>query len=367
MIALRKGQLLRTVCVALAVVISPLTPRLQAQAQQGTSVMDDILKRAEDALNDLNYKSAIDFAKQVVDVGPRAKPEQRTRALLVIAAANYPEGEPTAQHRDIALATFKQLVAANLDLTIPQTIRWAGLDSILADAKRTTFAIAMTAVAEQIVTGPAGRAEVKVRASRPATFRLSVSPAGGGAALVSDSLSGTSEGTLHFPTMRNERPIFSTGDYDVVVSAADPQSNDTTSTRYTAHITAPELTFAKIPVAIDSSRLQFERTGRYGGKGIIVGALVAGGIYAFSNIVRADTMVKRIVPADSKGVGVAAAAGAAVIIASFMDKGRKIPGAIVANERLRTDLGAAIRAADAENASRIATYRTTIAIQTGAR
>ena len=367
MIALNKGQLLRTVCVALAVVISPLTPRLQAQAQQGTSVMDDILKRAEDALNDLNYKSAIDFAKQVVDVGPRAKPEQRTRALLVIAAANYPEGEPTAQHRDIALATFKQLVAANLDLTIPQTIRWAGLDSILADAKRTTFAIAMTAVAEQIVTGPAGRAEVKVRASRPATFRLSVSPAGGGAALVSDSLSGASEGTLHFPTMRNERPIFSTGDYDVVVTAADPQSSDTTSTRYTAHITAPELTFAKVPVAIDSSRLQLERTGRYGGKGIIVGALVAGGIYAFSNIVRADTMVKRIVPADSKGVGVAAAAGAAVIIASFMDKGRKIPGAIVANERLRTDLGAAIRAAEAENANRIATYRTTIAIQTGAR
>jgi len=367
MIALKKGQWLRTLCVALAVVGSPISTRLQAQAQQTASVMDDILKRAEDALNDLNYASAISFAKQVVDVGPKATPTQRARALFVIGAANYPEGEPTLQHRAIALATFKQLVASNFDLEIPQTIRWAGLDSILAEAKRTTFAIAMTSVAEQIVTGPAGQAEVKVRASRPATFRLTVSPTGGGAPLVTDSLSGSAEGTLHFPTMRNQQPIFTTGDYDVLVTAADPQSSDTTSTRYIAHITAPELTFAKIPVAIDSSRLQFERSGRYGAKGIFVGALVAGGIYAFSNVVRADTAVKRVVPADSKGMGVAVAAGAAVIIASFMDKGRRIPGAIAANQRLRTDLGTAIRAAEAENANRIATYHTTIAIQTGAR
>ncbi len=329
--------------------------------------MDDILKRAEDALNDLNYKSAIDFAKQVVDVGPRATPAQRTRALFVIGAANYPEGEPAAQHRDVALATFKQLVSANFDLVIPQTIRWAGLDSILADAKRTTFAVAMTAPAEQIVTGPAGRAEVKVRASRPANFRLTVSPSGGGAPLVTDSLNGPSDGALHFATMRNERPIFTTGDYDVLVTAADRQSADTTSTRYIAHITAPELTFAKIPVAIDSSRLQVEHTSRYGAKGVIVGALVAGGIYAFSNTLRADTAVKRVVPADSKGAGVAAAAGLAVIVASFMDRGRQIPGAIAANQRLRTDLGTSIRATETENANRIATYRTTIAIQTGAR
>src|SRR6266550_4701043 len=188
MIAMRNLLRLPALCVALAVLAAPFPARLSAQAQQGTSVMDDILARAENALNDLNYASAINFAKQVVDVGPRATPAQRTRALLVIAAANYPEGEPTAQHRDIALATLKTLVQSNLDLTIPQAIRWAGLDSVLAEAKRTTFAIAMTAPAEQIVTGPGGVAEVKVRASRPAVFRLSVGPAGG-APPVSASLS----------------------------------------------------------------------------------------------------------------------------------------------------------------------------------
>src|SRR5207253_6590037 len=246
---------------------------------------------------------------------------------------------------------LKMLVQSNLDLVIPQAIRSAGLDSVLAEAKRTTFAIAMSAPAEQIVTGPGGLAEVKVRASRPARFRLSIAPTGGGAPLATDSLSGTAEGTLHFPTMRNERPIFTTGDYDIVITAADPRSTDTTGTRYIAHITAPELTFAKVPVAIDSSRLQFERTSRYGAKGIIVGALVGGGIYALSSVLSADTSLKRVYPSDSKGVGVAAATGAAVIIASFMDKGRPIPGAIAANERLRQDLGSGIRAAEAENAS----------------
>ena len=162
------------------------------------------------------------------------------------------------------------------------------------------------------------------------------------------------------------RPV-TTGDYDVLVTASDPASPDTTSAHYVAHITAPELTFAKIPVAIDSSRLQLEHTSRYGFKGVIVGALVAGGIYAFSNTLHADTTLKTKYGPDSKGTGVAAAAGAIVILASYMDHGRSIPGAIVANQKLHEDLASSIRAAESENASRIANYRTTIAIQTGAR
>jgi len=367
MTVLRKGHVLRALCVALAVIASPVSIRVYAQVQSGASVMDDILKRAENALDDLNYAMAINFAKQVVDVGPRATPAQRTRALLIIAAANYPDGEPTAQHKDIALATMKLLVQTNFDLVIPQTLRSAGLDSILVEAKRTTFAIALTVAPEQVVVGPTGLAELKVRTTRVAVFRLSVSAAGSATPLATDSASGAAEGTLRFPAMRNDRPIFTTGDYDLVVTATDPKSGDTTSTRYVAHITAPELTFAKIPVAIDSSKMQIERSGRYGVKGILVGGLVGGGIYGLSSMVHADTALKRLYAADSKGMGVAAVAAAAVIIASFMDKGRPVPGAIVANQKLREDLGMAIRAAETESASRIATYRTTIAIQTGAR
>jgi hypothetical protein len=351
-----------SLCVSLL-----LGGQLAARAQQASSSpIDDLLLKAQQAFNDLNYLRADSIARQVLGAGARTTTAQRTRALLVIAAAYFPEEVP-AQKRAEAVATLKQVVRSDMDVKFPPELTWSGLDSLLAEAKRTTFGVGVTADSSQVAVGPSSAGQIRVRSNHPATFRMSIAPVGGGAPIATDSVANVTSGVLHFATMRNERPIFSTGDYEILITGADATSRDSASTRYIAHITAPELTFAKIPVAIDSGRLQFERSGRYGAKGIFVGALVAGGIYAFSNVVRADTAVKRVVPADSKGMGVAVAAGAAVIIASFMDKGREIPGAIAANQRLRTDLGTAIRAAEAENANRIATYHTTIAIQTGAR
>ena len=339
---------------------------LVAQVQQAASPIDDLLLKAQQAVNDLNYLRADTLARQVLNAGARTTTAQRTRALLVIAAAYFPEEVP-AQKRAQAVATLKQVVRNDIDVKFPPDLTWPGLDSLLAEAKRTTFGISVNADTLQTITGPTGTGQIRIRSNHPANFRMSIAPVGGGAAMVTDSLNSVSSGVFTIPHMRNDRPIFGTGDYEILITGADATSADSSSTRYIAHITAPELTFAKLPVAIDSSKLQIEHSGRYGAKGVIVGALVAGGIYAFSNVVRADTMVKRLVPADSKGMAVAGGVGAAIIIASFADHGRPIPAAIAFNEKLRTDLGTSIRATEAENANRIATYRTTIAIQTGAR
>lgn len=334
-------------------------------AQQSTSVIDDLLQRAENSLNDLNYTQALTFAKQVTDLGNRITPQQRLRSMLVIAAANYPEGDAKDQHRDVSLATLKQLVRTNLDLTIPATMRWAGLDSILAEAKATTFGLAANAKSEQVVVGPTGMAEIAVRASRQAMFRVSV-VGSNGSTVYMDSTSGI-EGALRFPAMRNDRPLFPTGDYEIFVLATDRASGDTISTRFNARITSPELTFAPIPLAMDSSRLKAERTKRYGFKGIVVGGLVAGGVYGLSNTLHADTALTSKMGPDSKGVGIAAVAGLSVVVASFLDKGRRIPAAVLANQQLRDDFATRIRTVQAENANRIATYRTTMIITPGAR
>jgi hypothetical protein len=341
---------------------------LVGQVQQGasSSPIDDLLLKAQQAFNDLNYLKADSIARQVLNAGGRTTTTQRTRALLVIAAAYFPEEVP-AQKRAEAIATLKQVVRNDIDVKFPSELTWAGLDSLLAETKRTTFGVSISADSVQSVVGPSGLAQIRVRSNHPASFRFTIAPVGGGAPIISDSLIRTTSGVLSFATMRAERPIFTTGDYEILITGADAQSSDTSTARYVARVTAPEMTFAKIPTTIDSSRLQVEHTRRYGGKGIVVGALVAGGIYAFSNVMRADTALKRAVPADSKGVGVAAAAGLAVIMASYMDHGRMIPGAIAANQRLRDDLATSIRSTQAENAKRIATYTTTIAIQTGAR
>ena len=356
----------RAILAAVVLAAAPATARAQAVQQQSSSVVDDLLTRAQNALNDLQYPQALSFAKQVIDLGDRVTADKHERAMFIIVAANYPEGEPAAQHRDLALATLKQMVRTKLDLTIPQALRWAGLDSILAEAKATTFGLAAAPTnAQQEAVGPNGRVSFTARASRPATFRVSVSGPGESATVI-DSSGGT-QATLQIPTMRSERPAFTSGEYQVVVTAIDRSSGDSISSRFNASVTAPALTFTTVPVTMDSSRLLPERTKRYGWKGVVVGGLVAGSIYSFANVLHADTTLKSKAGADSKGTGVAALAGATVILASFMDKGRSVPTAIAANRRLREDFATSIRNAQTENANRIATYKTTFVITPGAR
>src|SRR4051812_35863014 len=100
------ATLARVVPLALALAATPLGAQVQ---QQATSPIDDLLKRAGDAFNDLLYARADSLARQVLAIGPRITTPQRTRALLVIAAASYPE-EVSAQKRTVALSTLKQIV-----------------------------------------------------------------------------------------------------------------------------------------------------------------------------------------------------------------------------------------------------------------
>jgi hypothetical protein len=355
-----------TRAILAALVLAAASAHAQAVQQQSTSVVDDLLTRATNSLNDLQYTQALTFAKQVLDLGDRVPGDKRERAMFIVAAANYPEGEPSAQHRSVALATFKQMVRSKLDLTIPQAMRWAGLDSILAEAKATTFGLAGSpASAEQEGVGPTGHVDFNARASRPARFRLTVT--GPSIPTVIEDTTAQTQATLQLPTMRNDRPIFTTGEYQIVLTATDMATGDTVSARFVANVNAPALTFATVPVAMDSSRFLSERTKRYGWKGIVVGGLVAGSIFGFSSAMHADTTLKAKAGADSKGAGVALLAGATVILASYLDKGRPIPTAIAANLKIREDFAGSIRAAQAENANRIATHKTTFSITAGAR
>jgi hypothetical protein len=363
MMQMRPGQAFRAALLGVSIAIAPSVSSAQV-SQQGTSVIDDLLTRAQNSLNDLQYSQAIAFAKQVLDLGDRVSGDKQERAMFIVAAANFPEGEPAAQNRAVALATFRQMVRNKLDLTIPQSMRWAGLDSVLAEAKRTTFGLAAGATPQQEAVGPNGAIEFTARASRPSNFSVSIS--GPNALRVSDT-TGAGQVTLRIPTMRNDRPLFASGEYQIIVQAIDRQTGDTASMKYVATVTAPPLTFATVPVALDSSRILAERTGKFGWKGIIVGGLVAGGIYGLSNVLHADTSMKTRVGPDAKGTGVAAAAGVAVILASFADRGRPIPSAITANRRLHDDFAASIRNAQAENANRIATHKTQFIITPGGR
>jgi hypothetical protein len=355
-----------TACLVavLTLLIAPKNGRAQVQQSSTGSPIDDLLTRAQQAFNDLNYLRADSLARQVLAAG-RTNQDQRTRAMLVIAAAYFPEEVP-AQKRDSAIAILKQALRADLDVKFPQDLTWAGLDSLLAQTRRTMFTVALSADSEQVAVGQQGAGVIGVRATRAAKFRITLTPAGGGARVYADSALGTSA-TMRFPTMRGERPAFSSGDYDVSIFATDSATGDTLTLHRLARIASPPLAFVAPPIAIDSSRLLAERAPRYGQRGLVVGGALALATYGFSNLLHADAAVKSTAGGDSKGLSVAAVAGLVVIGASYMDKGAPIPSAIASNRKLHDDLAAGIRDALAENIRRVAIYRVTITMTAGAR
>lgn len=332
---------------------------VSAQVRQQASPIDDLLKRAMDAYNDLQYGRADSLARQVLAIGPRITQGQRTQALMVVAAAAYPD-EPSAQRRAVALSTLKQIVRTNLGLKLPQELTWPGLDSLVDEARRTTFGIEVSADTAQVVTGPQGVAHLNIRGSRPGRYQITIMPPDGSSATVVDSLPVTLNADFKFATMRNERPVFSTGQYAVIVTGVDAATHDTVTLRYDARVVAPSLDFVSVSGKVDSTKLLRERTGRFGFKSILPAILVGGGAYALASSLRAEgDNIKTSVAADSKGVAVAGALAVSTILAGFMDRGRPIPANIAANKAYGEAVRKGAVDADAENRRRVAQYTTT--------
>lgn len=343
--------------LALSLAATPL--RAQVRQQAGASPIDDLLKRAMDAYNDLRYSRADSLARQVLAIGSQITQAQRTQALVVVAAAAYPD-DPSAQRRAVALTTLKQIVRTNLGLQLPQELTWPGLDSLVDEARRTTFGIEVRGDTAQIVTGPQGQARLAVRSSRPGRFQITIMPPGGGSAAVVDSLPVSTTGEFRFATMRNDRPLFSTGEYSVIVTGIDAVNHDTVTVRYEARVVAPPVDFVAVSAKVDSSKLLKERTGRFGFKSIFPAILVGGGAYALASTLRAEgDNVKNTVSADSKGVAVAGALAVSTILAGFLDRGRPIPANIAANKAYAEAVMKSAADAQAENRRRIAEYKTT--------
>ena len=107
---MRRSRLVATITGLLPLALLLVAAPVRAQVQQAGSPIDDLIKRAQDAFNDLQYTRADSLARQVLAIGSRITFTQRTHALMVIAAAAYPE-EASSQRRAVALSTLKQIVA----------------------------------------------------------------------------------------------------------------------------------------------------------------------------------------------------------------------------------------------------------------
>ena len=336
-----------------------------AQVQQ-SSVTEDLLRQAQNAYNDLNYPRADTLASQVLALTGRVSQAQRIRAMVIIAAAAYPD-EPSAQRRARALQYLREVIKLALDVQVPQELRWVGFDSIVEEARRTSFGMAVTSDSVQALVGPQGMGKIAVRANRTGRFRMSVyqgaTPAG--VAIVTDSALPGQTAELRFAGMRSERPLFATGEYTVVITGVDASGRDTLSSRLTMRVDAPALQFAQVPTALDSTKLLPIRSPRFGLKAIFPAIITGGAAYALAAVLRGEGDIATKVAADSKGVAIAGAISATTILAGMLDRGRPLPQNVAANKAFGESFAKSITDAQAENRRRVMEHRTTVRIEGG--
>ena len=334
-----------------------------AQVQQ-SSVIDDLLKRAQDAYNDLNFLRADTLANQVLSSTGRITSAQRTRAMVLVAAAAYPD-DPPAQRRPVALSMLRSVVRMNLDVEIPAELRWAGLDSLVDEAKRTSFGIAVTADSMQSLVGPQGMGKIAVRSNRSGRYYLRITQ--GGATVAVDTATVGVNSELRFAGMRNEQPVFTTGDYSVTVTGIDASGRDTITVTRAMRVESSALQFLTLQSKMDSTKLLPVRSPKFGAKAIVPAILAGGGAFALASVLRGEGKIATDVPGDSKGVAVGGAIAVSTILAGFMDRGRPLPANVAANKAYGEAFQKSIADAQAENRRRIAEHRTTVRIEQEAR
>lgn len=345
----------RALPLALMLVAAPVG----AQVQQ-SSVADDLLKRAQDAYNDLNFGRADTLANQVLTNSGRISAAQRTRAMVIVAAAAYPD-DPPAQRRAVALATLRSLVRMNLDIDIPTEFRWAGLDSLVDEAKRTSFGIAVRADSVQTLVGHQGVGKISVRSNRSGRYFLRISQ--GDATLAVDTATVGVTGDLRFLGMRNDRPLFTSGDYVVTVTGIDASGRDTVIVSRTMRVESPPIELLTAQTKLDSTKLLPVRSPKFGAKAIFPAIIAGGGAFALASVLRGDGKIATDVPGDSKGIAVGGAIAVSTILAGFVDRGRPLPANVAANKAYGDAFHKTIADTQAENRRRIVEHRTTVRIE----
>ena len=235
------------------------------------------------------------------------------------------------------------------------------------EARRTTFGMQVSGVASQTSVGFDGTAKLHVKSNKPGLFRLIITSKAGSTVAIVDSISGSAEGDITFKTMRDEKPIFNTGDYTVMITAFEPGGRgDTVTTMFGMKADAPAIEIVSPPTKMDSTKLLKERTGRFGAKAIFPAILVGGaGFFAASMLHGEGGLAKG--SADSKGIGVAGGMLVATILAGFMDHGRVIPANVQANKAAGEAYVKGIADANTENRKRITEYKTVLTFDLGGR
>lgn len=333
-----------------------------AAQRRPASPVADVLRQARRALDNLQYSNADSLARSVLLSTAPVSRAERIEALLVTAAALYPE-ETRAQHRDSALAFLRQYVRTAPDGTIPAGMSWHGLDSLLELARRTTFAALARPHGSDTLPGIGGTIPVAVTATRPARFALRL---GSGRQPASsaplDSAGPATDVVLHLRLFEGDRPLASSGEWLLTVTAVEPGSTDTVVQRFPMTVAAPPLDLVPVPAALDSAQLLDEWARPSRGLGIAIGGGLGGLTVLMAQALRAPDPVGSATKADSRAVLLAGGFVLGGVVGALLDKGHPLPRNVAHNNEVRAAFARQVLEARTENDRRRAEYRATVTV-----
>ena len=127
---MRLLDIARRVMTVGAFALVPAIASGQATQAGSPGPVGELLTKAKNALNDLQYAKADTLARQVLALGSLLTLEQQIAAVQVRVVAFYPEESP-ARKTDSAIAVIKQMIALG-GKGIPKDMSSADLDSLVA-------------------------------------------------------------------------------------------------------------------------------------------------------------------------------------------------------------------------------------------
>jgi hypothetical protein len=329
-----------------------------AAAQQSSPVAD-LLAGARNALNDLEYRRADSIARSRLALGAQLSGADRSQTYQLLAAAAYPE-EQAAQRPVSAEQYLRRLLQLDPTATMSRDITWPGLDSLLEDTRRSTFAVSVVPLVDTVRAGRETTHLFQVRATRPASLTLAADNEGGSVVEL-DREGPVDQAVLGIEAIDGDRAILRSGSYTFWITARDPILQEEVKFAFDVRVQAPRLELAHVPVAIDSSLFLPEqavpRRTRNALIGIALGATTA---LAATTFVGSDELSGVSSSGQAYAVGGIMTLGA--LVGTFLEKPRPIPENIVHNEQVRADFAEAVRSASATNAARRRDYRVTIVI-----
>ena len=337
-----------------------------AGARAQGSPLVDVLLRARIALNELRLREADSLATIALNTfAAQINRDQRVEALSISASARFPEPiEGVVQRPESALVALREIVRLDPEIRLRQDLSWRGLDSLLLVARATTFAPRVRPRDAVTIVSGATVGVIDVAATRPARWRLQLSPASGGPAISMDTLGPVTAGTMGVALrVTGGRPSLSGGLYRLSVVATDSATADSLRWTFEVSVEAPPLELVPAPPALDSATLLPEIAPPARLKSIVAGVLVGALTAVGTGALRGSTDLGSATDADSRAFVVGGAIAIGSIVAGFLDKGAALPANREANLRTGSQRVTAIQAAQAENARRATAYRVTLTVR----